>query len=93
MRVSPSTVSMHFIMRTDQIDLFTECLSMLKGPLDTLKLPNSSHEPYIINYCLERAPTTVSPGATPISIDLLLPGIPPNSGDSHPLTPHHPGIQ
>ncbi|KAK1273485.1 hypothetical protein QJS04_geneDACA009868 [Acorus gramineus] len=33
----------------------TECLSILKGLLHTLKLPKSSHEPYIVNYCLERA--------------------------------------
>ncbi|KAK1304217.1 hypothetical protein QJS10_CPB11g02251 [Acorus calamus] len=34
---------------------FTECLSILKGLLDTLKLPKSSNEPFIVNYCLERA--------------------------------------
>ncbi|KAK1305083.1 hypothetical protein QJS10_CPB11g02249 [Acorus calamus] len=33
----------------------TECLSILEGLLDTLELPKSSNEPFIVNYCLERA--------------------------------------
>ncbi|KAK1305082.1 hypothetical protein QJS10_CPB11g02248 [Acorus calamus] len=40
---------------SDKALKFTECLSILKGLLDTLKLPKSSHEPYIVNYCLARA--------------------------------------